>query len=355
MILIIGTSDDEHVRHVTDRLNERGSAYVLFDPRHYPASAGLTIEYDQAGGSRASLTLSGKHVDLHEVRAAWHRARVRPIPASNVRKDQSWWVAESCTRFLSQLYECLHCLWVPERPASQHEAVRLSDADAPPCEAWVTLPACAQAPSPENKLHQLAVAGRLGFAVPRTLMTNSPERFLDFYEDCHGELISKRAVNLVPRVGGDAARPFTVSVRRRDAANHQAVRHGPVIFQEKVPKKVELRVTVVGTRVFAAEIRSQESYRQHTDWRHTPEFAQARYYAVHTLPAEVEQRCVQVVKALNLTFGALDLILTPDDRYVFLEVNINGQWAYLEDMLGFPISHAIAELLTRGDNLEAYS
>ena len=57
-----------------------------------------------------------------------------------------------------------------------------------------------------------------------------------------------------------------------------------------------------------------------------------------------------IVKELNLTFGALDFILTPDDKYVFLEVNINGQWAYIESMLGLPISDAIAELLARGNN-----
>jgi MvdD-like protein with pre-ATP grasp domain len=350
MILIIGAADDGHVRHVTNRLDERGSKYVQFDPRHYPTSAELTVEYDPAGGSRGSLTLSGRPLDLNSVRAAWHRARVRPIPAPNIREDQTWWVAESCVRFLSQVYECLDCLWVPERPASQREAVRWNDSAAPPCDAWVTLPARAQTPSAENKLYQLSVAGRCGFAVPRTLATNSPERFLDFYEDCDGELISKRAVDLFPRVGGEITRPFTVSVERRDAANHQAVRHAPVIFQEKVPKRLELRVTVVGTRVFAAEIQSQDSQRQQTDWRHRPEYGQSRYYAAHTLPSDVERKCVDVVKELNLTFGAIDLILTPDGKYVFLEVNINGQWAYIEDMLGLPISDAIAELLTCGRN-----
>jgi glutathione synthase/RimK-type ligase-like ATP-grasp enzyme len=107
---------------------------------------------------------------------------------------------------------------------------------------------------------------------------------------------------------------------------------------------------VVGTRVFAAEIRSQDSQRQQTDWRHRPEYGQSRFYAVHSLPANVARQCVHLVKALNLTFGALDLILTPDDRYVFLEVNSNGQWAYIENILGLPISDAIAELLTHGHN-----
>src|SRR6516165_12045376 len=113
MILIIGAADDEHVRLVTGRLEERGSPYYQFDPRSYPASAELTVEYDRAGGARGSLTCSGKQLGLGDVRAVWHRARVRPVPDANVPEDQTWWVAESCARFLSQLYECLDCLWVP--------------------------------------------------------------------------------------------------------------------------------------------------------------------------------------------------------------------------------------------------
>src|SRR5262249_6133530 len=237
---------------------------------------------------------------------------------------------------------------VQEAPSPEHAPLAAWDAGPRRSDAWATLPVRSRSASPENKLHQLSVAARCGFTLPRTLVTNSPERFLDFYEACGGNLISKRAVNLAPMVGGVATRPYTVSMRRRDAADARAIRHAPVIFQEKVPKRVEVRVTVVGSRVFAAEIQSQGSYRQVTDWRHYPELGQSRFYAPHRLPAAVEQRCRDVVAALGLSFGAIDLILTPDGEYVFLEVNINGQWAYIEDMLGLPISDAIAELLING-------
>ena len=48
---------------------------------------------------------------------------------------------------------------------------------------------------------------------------------------------------------------------------------------------------------------------------------------------------------INLHFGAVDLVLTPDDQYYFLEINPNGQWLWLEDKLGFPISDKIVEWL----------
>ena len=57
----------------------------------------------------------------------------------------------------------------------------------------------------------------------------------------------------------------------RCTAKYQSIRHAPVLFQEQVPKKLELRVNVVGRKVFAAAIESQENVRISGDWRHYPE------------------------------------------------------------------------------------
>jgi hypothetical protein len=287
MILLIGEADDDHVTYVKARLERRGAEYVQFNPRDFPSSATLTIEYDRRGAVRRHLFNRSQTLDLSIVRAVWHRARVRPVADQQVDDDQAWWVSETCTRLLSQLYECVDCLWVPERRDSNREQFNSANAVRPACLAWAPSPVRLQAPSPENKLYQLATAGHLGFTIPRTLVTNDPERFLDFYEDCNGELISKRAANLIPRLGGEPAQSFTTAVTRSDAANYRAVRYGPVVFQENVAKAVEVRATIVGAQVFAAEIKSQQSYRQQTDWRHRPEVAQARFYEVHSLPAEV--------------------------------------------------------------------
>ena len=100
--------------------------------------------------------------------------------------------------------------------------------------------------------------------------------------------------------------------------------------------------------VFAAAIRSQESRLLRHDWRHHHEFASSQFYTAYRLPAKIERLCVRLVRALGLCFGALDLILTPQGEYVFLEVNPNGQWAWIEDFTGLPISDAIAELLMQG-------
>jgi glutathione synthase/RimK-type ligase-like ATP-grasp enzyme len=66
----------------------------------------------------------------------------------------------------------------------------------------------------------------------------------------------------------------------------------------------------------------------------------------HNLPDEISKKVINLVHRLGLNFGAIDIILTPDQRYVFLEVNPNGQWGWVEDLTGLPISDAIIDLLS---------
>jgi glutathione synthase/RimK-type ligase-like ATP-grasp enzyme len=115
-----------------------------------------------------------------------------------------------------------------------------------------------------------------------------------------------------------------------------------------VEKRVELRVTVVGTKVFAAEIDSQATNHTRFDWRrydlgNTP-------HRAHPLPDDVAERCLALTQRLGLSYGAIDLIVTPDGRYVFIEINPNGQYSWIEHCTGLPITDALCDLLMAGAN-----
>jgi glutathione synthase/RimK-type ligase-like ATP-grasp enzyme len=114
----------------------------------------------------------------------------------------------------------------------------------------------------------------------------------------------------------------------------------PVIYQELIPKRFDVRVTIVGNRVFAAAIHSQEVDSARIDWRRTN--TEHLPHSVHRLPTTIEAKILDFMDRLKLRYGALDFVLTPSDEYVFLEVNPNGQWVWLEDLLKLPISKSIA-------------
>jgi glutathione synthase/RimK-type ligase-like ATP-grasp enzyme len=153
-------------------------------------------------------------------------------------------------------------------------------------------------------------------------------------------LVSRARPPEDPVVQGEIFTTPLVGYARED---FEPVRHSPCLFQEYVPKAFELRVTVVRDRVFAAEIHSQALAATRHDWRR-PELSDVPHRP-HELPEAIAGRCVCLVARLGLQFGAIDMIYTPSGEYVFLEINPNGQYGWIEDRTGMRISQAIAEAL----------
>jgi glutathione synthase/RimK-type ligase-like ATP-grasp enzyme len=117
-----------------------------------------------------------------------------------------------------------------------------------------------------------------------------------------------------------------------------------VIFQRFVPAVADLRITVVDGEVFVAEIRSDADHQ--VDYRPGLHLARVR---PATVPDTVADGLRQLMKLLNVSFGAIDMRLTPDGDYVFLEINPAGEYLFVSRRTGQPIPQAIAAALTRHD------
>ena len=322
MILLLTFADDVSVQRVASKLERRGAEFLWFNSAELPARAELSLTYAPDGRLRQLLRRGGKEYDLGRVTAAWVHRPTGPVPHEEVRgRDDRSYVRAETSDFFHGALETLDCLWVP---APRWRVARGQ------CKPW-----------------QLKLAGELGFEIPPTLMTSSPKDFLEFYRENGGHLVSKAVYNgCVPpgqTQSPDAAFIFTEVVSGRDVGYAHAVRYCPVTFQPYVPKELELRVTVVGRQVFAAAILSQATHRTRYDWRHFDLYHTG--HRPHDLPEAVSDRCLRLVERMGLTFGAIDLILTPDGRYVFLEINPSGQWMWIEDQARLPISDALCDLL----------
>lgn len=114
----------------------------------------------------------------------------------------------------------------------------------------------------------------------------------------------------------------------------------PVIIQERLIPKTDIRVTVVGDFVFAVTI-TEGGRGVDRDWRLEKDNV---VYTPVSLPSEVETRCRRLVAELGLKFGALDLAFH-EGRYYFLEINPTGEWAWLLRDAGTKIDEAIGEAL----------
>lgn len=195
----------------------------------------------------------------------------------------------------------------------------------------------------ENKLLQLKTARELNFTTPDTLISNSKDQVKAFFEKHKGKIVLKPLCQTKLLNGDNSSFLFTNVVSEEMIKRLYEFDLTPSIFQEHVPKQYELRVTVVAGEVYSAKVDSQQSNETAIDWRR-----KSLVFEKTTLPSHIENLCVKLTQELGLAFGAIDLIVRPDGEYIFLEINPNGQWVWIETQTQQPISEAIISYLTNG-------
>ncbi len=196
------------------------------------------------------------------------------------------------------------------------------------------------------KLRQLKLATKLGFVVPDFLVTNQPDDARRFIEDHPDGVIVKALHMPALMVDEQAATIYTHLIEPADLEILDSVRFGPTFLQAFVRKRRDLRITVVGDRIFPVAIDSTMLDTAWTDFRRAEVFDMP--HDPVAIPPALEQACFALVRSLGLNFGAIDVLETEDDGYVFLEINPNGQWMWIEWMTELPISQAMCDLLTKG-------
>jgi glutathione synthase/RimK-type ligase-like ATP-grasp enzyme len=207
---------------------------------------------------------------------------------------------------------------------------------SPPAAVWAA----------EHKPYQLAVASRCGLRVPDTLISNEPSEAEKFFRHYRPDVIAKsvRTGYLEDATGPKAI--FTSKVERSHMERISRLTVAPVTFQPLLHKQSDIRVTVVGERMFSAEICSQSDNDASIDWRRTsnPDLP----HETHELPRPVERCLANYMRCLGLHYGAIDLVLDEDGDYWFLEVNPGGQWLWLDRILSLGITQRIADWLESG-------
>jgi glutathione synthase/RimK-type ligase-like ATP-grasp enzyme len=195
----------------------------------------------------------------------------------------------------------------------------------------------AQAEAASHKPWQLHLARQVGLTIPDTFITNSPDEARQFWQHYPGAIIYKAF-----RARDEAWRE-TRLLQPHEESLAETIRLTPVIFQRYVPAVYDLRILLVGERVFAAAAAIQ-----HGEYQVDVRMNRHMPYAPHTLPPAILQQLPSLMHHLHLEYGAIDMRLTPDGDYVFLEINPSGAYLYVEQATGLQISRAIAEHLHRG-------
>ncbi|MFF9639448.1 ATP-grasp ribosomal peptide maturase [Streptomyces bacillaris] len=192
----------------------------------------------------------------------------------------------------------------------------------------------------EHKPAQLAAAQRFGFPVPDTLITNVADRAREFVARQSNGTVYKPVWNTPYRVAG---RPHSVWVREvREREITDAVAVCPHLFQARVDKAFDVRVTAVGHRVSGVRIDSPD-----LDWRRRQDLMRCEPVAV---PDAVRTSVHSYLTHFRLVYGAFDFAVTQDGAWYFLECNPNGQWAWQPPGITDAVAHALADQLEKGSD-----
>jgi glutathione synthase/RimK-type ligase-like ATP-grasp enzyme len=324
-ILIVSSDGDAHVLDMFVKIREMGSEPTLLSSNDIPLNTLLEASFEQETGAwTGRLETHGgyRSIAFEDIHSIWWRrpAQYFGIPEELSEQEREF-AATELDHALRGLLSALDCYWV-----NHPDSIRRANL----------------------KLEQLHRAAQFGFEVPRTIITNDPAEVRNFYEACSGEVVFKvltdsflgtveLATKHPERPPPDQIRETkTTRITARELEQLDSVQLVPCLFQAYVAKKTELRLTVIGDDVFAAEVRA---------WPQV-ECKKA------SVPADLEERCLALVRSYGLNFGALDVIVTPDERYVFLENNPNGQFMWVEKLEPkLRMTEALAGCLIRGSNV----
>lgn len=310
MFLVVTSKRDLTSDFVVLELQRRGRRVVRLNTEDLPQGV---IRCQPASGAWMFDVL-GRSVDLAEVQAAYFRRPGKPQALPQLEPEHRDYCAGEWLAALQSLYWTLEGRWL-----NSPHAIALA----------------------ENKVRQLEAARTSGLRVAPTLITNDPKAAAAFA--VRHNIIGKPLRNSVIQSGGAERVMFTSRVNIGGQTDSRSIRACPVILQQEIPKRFDIRVTVVGDKVFSASIDSQATADTEVDWRCTSDADLP--HCVYELPAAVAAQCVAVTRKLGLRFGALDFVLDPEGQLWFLEINPNGQWGWIQTRTGQPIAAAIVSEL----------
>jgi glutathione synthase/RimK-type ligase-like ATP-grasp enzyme len=311
MILLATNKRDITVDLIVLELQRRRASYFRLNTED---AAAMTWIIPDGDPKRLSVEHRGRSVSLAEVTGAYYRRPQAPAARGDLEEGVAEYVSAEWAALLRSLWNALEGRWLNSPYAIQRA---------------------------EDKPRQLAIARARGLTVPETLITNEYRAASTFA--AAGATVGKPLRRgLIEDPDGPGRVMFTSRIEIGTEAQG-AIEQAPVIFQREIPKRSDIRVTVVDDNVFAASILSQEHYDTEVDWRRGARLDIK--HEVFALPHEIAEACVAVTRDLGLRFAAIDLIEDAGGAFWFLEANPNGQWGWIQMRTGQPIASAIVGAL----------
>lgn len=308
-VVVATRLDDVTADLVIAELNERGVPVVRLDPGDFPSSVTLDVLLDE-GGPCGRIRTATRSIDVSAVRSVYGR---RPSPYSapaGIRGDEAQWCTDQARYGLGGVLGALPGAHYVNHPWRNRDA--------------------------EYKPAQLSTAARCGLRIPPTLITSDQARAREFAAD-YGSVVYKPLWNTDYTAPDGRHLNIWAAEVTPDSITAQ-VSMAPHLFQQRVDKICDIRLTAVGENLFGVRIDGAPGL----DWRlHYDKLA----YSPIPVPPDVAKAVHAYLDAFSLVFGAFDFGLDRDGHWWLYECNPNGQWAWFPDHITGRITRALADRL----------
>jgi len=305
MILIISHKEDFTVDFVVNKLNHKSIKYFRYNTEDLLNRNDIEILF-----KKGVFKFTFSYRD--NIKSIWFR-RIKYPDLNLLENNIKLFVFDELKVYLNNLWDLFDVKWL-SNPKYIYRA--------------------------ENKFLQLKEAQKVGLNIPNTLITSNKDAIKKFFYE------NKENVIIKPIYGNDFIEDneykliYTNKIEKDKIEKLDKYLAFPSIYQNNILKEIEIRSTVVGNEIFSAYVDSQSEDNSKIDWRKK----RLKFYK-YNLPEEINYKCIELVKNLNLSFGAIDIIKDKDGNYIFLEINPNGQWAWIELDTGLQISNSIINYL----------
>lgn len=195
-----------------------------------------------------------------------------------------------------------------------------------------------------NKLVNLKIAQKVGFLIPKTVITNNKIALKKFIEKFDKVITKDLRTPVYIRTKDKVYTSTGVKIVDGKMVNKLNKTFAPIFLQQYIEKQIELRVYVFRQKIYTMAIFSQNDKKTSIDFRNYNNERPNRAVP-YKLPKQIEDKVKSFMKELNYRTGSIDLILTPQNEYVFLEINPMGQFHWLSENCNYYIEKEIAKTL----------
>ncbi len=320
-VLILTRKFDPEATRVIVKLLAKGIDSVRLNVEDMPSQMRVRYHIKGTCEPRIEFTIGDRNIDISRFSAVW----LRDFDSTLISPGFGGKFGKFARRFCYEQWNDSYQILVDSLAASE----------------WINRPEANLKAS--NRLVQLTSAREAGLKTPSTLITNDPNAAAEFFELHDGEIVLKAVHHHGIEIEGKVYSMYTRSLTKDDLSRLDDLIHAPCILQERLDKKSELRVTVVGEKVFAAELDTQAMPNCQDDL-HRCAISQLPKKAVK-LDNATEEACFKIMSKFGLKYGAFDFIVDEKGQSHFLEINPTGDWYWIEHDTKMPITDTMVNLI----------